>query len=290
MSEHAKFTEQWNALGFVEAMPKPTETELQAHYNAKYYQMPEGSYRHTYTEQELDYFRNIASVANRVAEQNALSRSLLDLGCGEGFFVKAFKDFGWEVTCCDYSDYGISQHNPELLAYFHKGSIEQSLAKYDGQTFGLINLQNVLEHVIDPFQIMSMLKPLLSTKSAVRIRVPNDYSDFQLAMQEKGYTANTWFTPPEHLSYFNQENLLHFIAACGYRLLSLQANFPIEVFLTNTHSNYWRDRSLGKQAHFSRVFCENFLINKNIDNYIRYAEASAALGFGRELIAYIIPD
>ena len=99
-----------------------------------------------------------------------------------------------------------------------------------------------------------------------------------------------WFTPPEHLSYFNQENLNSFISACGYRLLSLQANFPIEIFLTNTHSNYWRDRSLGKQAHFSRVFCENHLINKNIDNYIRYAEASAALGFGRELIAYVTPN
>lgn len=44
------------------------------------------------------------------------------------------------------------------------------------------------------------------------------------------------------------------------------------------------------QAHFSRVFCENFLIGKNIDNYIRYAEASAALGFGRELIAYVTPE
>ena len=32
------------------------------------------------------------------------------------------------------------------------------------------------------------------------------------------------------------------------------------------------------------------LIGKNIDNYIRYAEASAALGFGRELIAYVTPE
>lgn len=290
MSDQAKFTEQRHALGFIEAMPKPSEAQLQAHYNAKYYQVPEGSYHSTYTEQELEYFHNIASVAHRVAQQKNLPRSLLDLGCGEGFFVNAFETFGWELACCDYSDFGISKHNPHLLPYFQQGSIEQSLAHYKGRTFGLINLQNVLEHVLDPFQTMAILKPLLSANSALRIKVPNDYSDFQLALQQQGYTDNTWFAPPEHLSYFNQENLSSFISACGYRLLSLQTNFPIEVFLTNSHSNYWQDRSLGKQAHFSRVFCENFLIGKNIDNYIRYAEASAALGFGRELIAYVTPE
>lgn len=289
MSDQKKFSEQRHALGFIEAMPKPSETQLREYYNAKYYQVPEGSYHGTYTKQELEYFHNIARVAHRVAQQNNLPRSLLDLGCGEGFFVNAFETFGWELACCDYSDFGISKHNPHLLPYFQQDSIEQSLARYKGRTFGLINLQNVLEHVLDPFQTMAILKPLLSANSALRIKVPNDYSDFQLALQQQGYTDNNWFAPPEHLSYFNHENLSSFISACGYRLLSLQTNFPIEVFLTNSHSNYWQDRNLGKQAHFSRVFCENFLIGRNIDNYIRYAEASAALGFGRELIAYVAP-
>ncbi|SNY56027.1 hypothetical protein SAMN06297280_3043 [Arsukibacterium tuosuense] len=44
------------------------------------------------------------------------------------------------------------------------------------------------------------------------------------------------------------------------------------------------------QIHFSRVFSKNFMIGKNIDNYIRYAEAITALGFGRELIAYVTPE
>lgn len=290
MPEQPKFTEQRNVLDFIEASPKPSEEELQAHYRSKYYQVPEGSYHTAYTEQELQYFHNIARVAHRMAQKHKLAESLLDVGCGEGFFVNAFETFGWDLACCDYSSFGISKHNPHLLPYFQQGNIEQAMQHYQGRTFGLINLQNVLEHVLDPFQTMAQLKPYLAANSMLRIKVPNDYSDFQLALQQHGYTDNTWFVPPEHLSYFNQDNLVRFIAACGYRLVSLQSTFPIEIFLTNTHSNYWQDRSLGKQAHFSRVFCENFLIDKHTDNYIRYAEASAALGFGRELIAYVAPE
>jgi hypothetical protein len=124
----------------------------------------------------------------------------------------------------------------------------------------------------------------------VRIRVPNDYSEFQAELVRKGYTTKTWFSPPEHLSYFNRTALLEVLRVCGYSVLSLQADFPIEMFLANPHSNYWKDRTLGKGAHLARVFVENFLISTDIDAYIRYAEAAGELGFGRELIVYGCPS
>jgi hypothetical protein len=76
---------------------------------------------------------------------------------------------------------------------------------------------------------------------------------------------------------------------CGYQVLSIQADFPIEVFLANSHSNYWRNRDLGNEAHKARVFCENYLIEKSVSDYVSYSEAQAKLGFGRELIAYAKP-
>jgi len=105
---------------------------------------------------------------------------------------------------------------------------------------------------------------------------------------DKRKTENTWFTPPEHLSYFNKDGLINIFQHCGYKLASLQADFPIEIFLANKHSNYWKERVLGKEAHLSRVFCENHLIEKNINDYIEYSKAAAQLGFGRQLIAYAI--
>jgi len=73
----------------------------------------------------------------------------------------------------------------------------------------------------------------------------------------------------------------------GLEIVSLQADYPIEQFLLNENSNYWKDKSLGKAAHKVRVTCENYLAEKNIERFIDYCEAAADLEFGRGLIAYV---
>lgn len=280
-----------NELGYYEAHPKPSPQDLQLHYSQKYFQMSHGTYAKNYSPEEIKYRHNMARVANETADQINLNPSLLDLGCGEGFFTKSFHQFGWQVSCCDYSDFGIANQNKDMLPYFSAGDIYKILKEQTRQKkYGMINLQNVLEHVISPIDLLNSLKPLLqSENSAIRIQVPNDFSNFQEALKDHHYTTNTWFTPPEHLSYFNKEGLINILHHCGYKIHRLQADFPIEIFLSNQHSNYWKDRSLGKQAHASRLFCQNFLIESNIKDYIEYSEASAKLGFGRELIAYASP-
>lgn len=285
------YQDSLNPLGYREALPKPTAEELGEHYRNKYYQQAKDNYEQEYRADELRYFDNVARVADATARRLRLDRSLLDLGCGEGFFSTSFQSFGWSVACCDFSEFGIEKHNPGLLPVFRAGDIYGSIEAYKSgrESFGLVNLQNVLEHVIDPVALLGDIRPLLSQASAVRIRVPNDYSDFQLALVERGVTTNTWFNAPEHLSYFDSRSLSALLEHVGYRLLSLQADFPIELFLANPHSNYWKDRSLGKGAHLTRVFCENHLIEKDVLAYIDYSEAAARLGFGRELIAYATP-
>ena len=285
------FSENLNPLGYYEAMPKPSVDELSRHYKEKYYQQAQGTYSPDYLPEERQYFHNAAKVARATSLRYGVDASILDLGCGEGFFSKAFHSVGWRVECCDFSNFGITKHNSELLPFFSAGDIYQSIEKYKaaGQEFGVVNLQNVLEHVIDPVGLLQDIKPLFSGTSALRVKIPNDYSDFQLALVSRGDTTNTWFSPPEHLSFFNRQGLSNLLEHCGYEIVSLQADFPIELFLANPHSNYWRDRDLGKGAHLARVFCENYLIETDINAYIDYSEAGAKLGFGRCLTAYAKP-
>ena len=67
----------------------------------------------------------------------------------------------------------------------------------------------------------------------------------------------------------------------------MMADFPIEMFLFNQHSNYWADRSKGKQAHLTRIYIDNFLVDQGIEPYIKYMEAAAGCCFGRCVHAYI---
>lgn len=181
-------------------------------------------------------------------------------------------------------------HNPQLAGRFQRGSLDDAVRLHaaDRRSFGLVNLQNVLEHVLDPLALLQDLKPLTGPASALRLKVPNDWSPFQQALVARGCTRETWFAPPEHLSYFNSENLPAVLAHAGWRLVSLQADFPIELFLANPHADYWADRSRGRAAHQARVFCENYLIGRDLDAYIAYGEAAARLGFGRDLVAYAV--
>lgn len=287
-----EFSASPHPLGYIEALPKPTPEDLHEHYANRYFQQNSGSYETSYATDELAYFANGARVAARTADRLELDRSLLDLGCGEGFFAAEFLRTGWSVKCCDYSNYALKRHQPDLLPHFTQGELYASVAQLaeKGETFGLVNLQNVLEHVLDPVDLMLGIKALLKPdRACLRIKVPNDYSAFQQKLLAHGMTKNTWFAPPEHLAYFNKESLGKLLRHCGYEILSLQANFPIELFLTNPNANYCHDRSLGKGAHRARVFCENFLIDSDIDAYIEYSEAAGKLGWGRELIVFARP-
>ena len=73
----------------------------------------------------------------------------------------------------------------------------------------------------------------------------------------------------------------------GFKITMMMADFPIEVFLFNEHSNYWKDRTKGKQAHLTRICLDNFLVSQGIDRYVNYMAAAADCGFGRCVHAYM---
>lgn len=278
-----------NDLGFFEIQDKPDQSELDAYYREKYYQAPSGQYQKTYSADEREFFENRARVSMATLERlGRTPGTLLELGCGEGFFARFFYDRGVKLFLNDLSSAGIESFNPDLKKYLNVGDsvahVEAQAA--EGRTFDLIAMDNVLEHVIDPIALTRSLRKIMGPYSVVRITVPNDFSGFQQMLLDRDLTENTWVCPPDHLSYFNSVNLAAFLEAQGFEVLSTQVDFPIELFLSNPHSNYWQDRSLGKGAHLSRVLCSNYLINKDIDAYIGYCECAAKLEFGRNTTIY----
>lgn len=280
-----------NPLGFFEISPKPAVVELSQHYSDKYYQESGGSYSHSYTESERRYFKIGAEIALNVSSRffDFKNKNLLDLGCGEGFFSGFFRAQGWSVRLVDFSDEGLRLQNPQLLDWFTQGDL-LSFVQQSGpiiKQFDFINLDNVLEHVVDPIELLTLLRLNMAAGSLLRIEVPNDFSAFQQLLTEQKFTEETWVNPPEHLSYFNKHSLTSILESTGFRVLSLQADFPIEQFLVNDHSNYWRDRSLGKGAHQARVLISNYLADQNLDRMIDYQEAAADLEFGRLLTAFV---
>jgi SAM-dependent methyltransferase len=286
-----EYTFKQHPLGFKQVSPTPSQEDLEEYYRNKYYQLcTTVTYSTEYTQDELDFFKNGSAVAERVWARHTgkASGSFYDIGCGEGFFLGHFLKKGWKVEGCDFSSFGIERHNPDTCPYFIRGDIYRLLDEKmkTGQRFDLVNLSNVLEHVRDPLELLDCLKAILGDGGLLRICVPNDFSEFQNLLLERGdLKSNTWFAPPDHLNYFTFKSLRAVLEDRGFKIVEMLADFPIEIYLLNEHSNYWLDRSKGRKAHFARIAAENLLFKQGADNYIDYM-AAARCGFGRSAIAF----
>jgi SAM-dependent methyltransferase len=118
-----------NEFGFFEIDPKPSKEFLAAFYAEKYFQNDAGNYRAEYSKEELVYFKNRNIQKKIILEEtfNLSAKRILDIGCGEGFTLKNFQEFGWEVIGIDFSNFGIRNKNPELLPHFIEGDLLENM-------------------------------------------------------------------------------------------------------------------------------------------------------------------
>jgi len=282
-------------LGYWEIKDKPTSEEFQKYYADKYYQEAEGSYEFEYTSDELRYFQ--VKLEQRLAVikrfQGEATGSLLDIGYGEGYNLAFFREHGWSVRGIDYSSAGVISKNPEYLEYLFTGDCYHLLLEEIslGNTYDLLWLQNVLEHVIDPIELLANLNSLISPEGILVLTVPNDFSITQICAQKYNHIdSDFWVVPPDHLNYFSAECLQNIAGGTGWKCMEVLADFPIDWFLFHQGSNFVQDKMQGKAAHIARVQLENIIHTRPIDDVIGFFSALARVGFGRNITAFSKPQ
>ena len=278
-----------NKYGFYELEKKELSEEyLKLYYQEKYYQENKGAYQNSYTEEEKVHIINTIKQKHHIINsiQDSLKGKLLDIGCGEGWVLQYFQDYGWDVTGLDYSSFGVEGNCPSMLNKVVVGNIYDNLTKLDTK-YDVIWLDNVLEHVLDPFSLLVQITNIMSEGCILMIEVPNDFSLIQQKLLEMKYIDNTfWVTPPDHISYFNREGLNNICDAAGLTKISDSASFPIDFNLLNNDTNYVRDKSKGKNVHLSRVMLENILSDISIPDTVELYQSLAKLGLGRNIISF----
>jgi 2-polyprenyl-3-methyl-5-hydroxy-6-metoxy-1,4-benzoquinol methylase len=283
-----------NKYGFYELALKPTSTELEEYYSKKYYQDNKGSYEVKYSTEELNYFNNKIGekywVINKLTGNPENNKTLLDIGCGEGFTLKYFKDKGWGITGIDYSDFACKTFNPDCIPSLLTGDIYQNMIpliessiKYD-----VVWLDNVLEHVLDPLHLLKQCKKLLNANGVLVIEVPNDFSVLQQYLLEKQYiNSDFWVVIPDHISYFSKDGLTRIANEAGLKIELTISDNPIDFNLLNPDANYNKDKTKGKNAHHARIELDNLMHTISIEKTVNYFKALAELGLGRQLISFL---
>ncbi|KAF3978467.1 MAG: class I SAM-dependent methyltransferase [Methylococcales symbiont of Iophon sp. n. MRB-2018] len=282
-----------NKYNYYEVENKPSSEELQEYYSKKYYQEGAGSYEISYDNDEKIYFLNKIEQKHQVVKSMLKKEigKLLDIGSGEGFSLKYFDELGWDCTGLDFSDYGISQQNPRQKKLLIAGDISNNIQTIisKGKKFDLIWLDNVLEHVINPFQLLLDIHKILDKNGVLVIDVPNDFSIIQnYLLKNKHIDREFWVCPPDHLSYFSKEGLSNITKATGWDIKKTISDHPIDMDLLNPNSNYVINPKTGKGAHKKRIEFESLLHSISIDKTNRFYEAMADLGIGRNIVNFLI--
>jgi len=274
------------SAGYYEFLPKPSKKELEDFYK----NVPLGSgtgYTHEIDDEEY-YHRTIGCHESDFLLPKNIN-NMLDIGCGEGFFLNHFDKKGLEVHGIDFNNKLVEGFFPHLAKHVSQGDLIEHIENFAklGKKWDFINLTNVIEHVTDPVQTLASVKKILSADGFLRISAPNDFSFVQLDAVSRGYSEDEfWVSFPAHLNYFNTSNFSKFLVSSGLQVNHLLAEFPIEIFLYHKGSNYLKNRVAGSQAHRARIEIENMLAKRSIQELISFRKGCYRAGLGRTIVAY----
>ncbi|MBJ6724839.1 class I SAM-dependent methyltransferase [Geomesophilobacter sediminis] len=272
--------------GYRHLLPVPDKEFIASFYKKQYFVTTQDDY---YEKQLADndylnfcFSEYLAEIGRHVGSG---ARSLLDIGCGSGLFLKYCHDAGWEVTGVEPSLSGISDFARQHGITIHEQEFDHRL--FAGKRFSVVTLNNVLEHVIEPQSVCrEIYDHLLEEGGILQVKVPNDFSPLQTMLQESRNFRPYWISHPDHINYFDRESLLRLVGKAGFTFIGGTVTFPLEMYLM-MGLNYVEEPAVGKSIHsqrvnFEYVFRDAEKLDLKRDLYARFFE----LGIGRELIAY----
>jgi 2-polyprenyl-3-methyl-5-hydroxy-6-metoxy-1,4-benzoquinol methylase len=135
---------------------------------------------------------------------------LLDVGCGTGWFLRAAKERGYEVSGFEFSAALARFTSESVGCTVYHSQLETIDARFD-----IVTLFDVIEHVPKPVETMLALRGLLRPGGVILVFCPNFDS---LAIRACRAESNL-VMPTRHLSYFTRSSVRKLCGLAGMELM-----------------------------------------------------------------------
>lgn len=197
-----------------------------------------------------------------------IGRKVLDFGCGSGGFLHLIKDIASDVSGVELDRRLNSTLNSEGIKCF------DDISNLEG-TFDVITLFHVVEHLINPVDILKQLEKHLSTNGIIIIEVPNADDALLSLYDSKPFADFTYWSC--HVYLFNSATLERMLKKAGYKVKFVK---QIQRYPLSNHLFWLSQGKPGGHEYF------NFLDNQNLNE--AYELALASVGKCDTLIAEVM--
>ena len=211
--------------GLIYVSPVLTDEAAEAHYRE------ERSWVQVLTSQPQQNFDRLKyAYGLDVAAEHFAARNVLDVGAGQGLFVRTARDRGLEAAALELHRENADQLNREGFEVYNRPLAEAGIAD---DRFGLVTLWEVLEHIADPRSLLAEISRVLSPGGGLLILVPNaDALATRILHRECGT-----FGGHSHVNFFNHSTLTRLLTEEGYRVLEAETLIS-ELGVINNHLNF----------------------------------------------------
>jgi 2-polyprenyl-3-methyl-5-hydroxy-6-metoxy-1,4-benzoquinol methylase len=141
---------------------------------------------------------------------------LLEVGCGNGYTLNKLGKLGWKVEGLDLDINAVRIAKANGLTVHH-GDIKQK--KYSNDTFDVITMSHVVEHVYDPVDVLRECHRVMKPGGRLVCVTPNAES-----WGHKLYKYD-WrgLEPPRHLHIFNIASLCEITRQAGFEKIECRS-------------------------------------------------------------------
>lgn len=186
--------------GLLYTTPKPSDEKIGDYYKSdEYYSHQEnkkGFIPRVYEAVKSVNLKHKIAIATQGKEPGRL----LDIGCGVGDFLHFAEQNGWQCTGAEPSEDAALIAKKRIKAEI---MLPKDLEKLPDESFDVITMWHVLEHVSDLQWQVNQLNRLLKKGGRLVIALPNFRS------YDARYYKDKWaaYDVPRHLNHFSQDSI-----------------------------------------------------------------------------------
>lgn len=149
-------------------------------------------------------------------------KTILDIGSGQGSFLKLVKELTGAETWGIEIESEVAERAKNQIDNILVGKVEDLLNSIPDAYFDCITFNDVLEHLLEPTEVLKMIKPKLKENGLIIASIPNVrfFSNlYELIIQKNWEYKDFGILDTTHLRFFTKQTMKKMFENSGYKLI-----------------------------------------------------------------------